>query len=124
MADDLITQFHKATKAGAELGLAVTVFAMRQGGNVLKGLPAGNPVGQVAADLTAVGQSLAEAAGGQDNPMFKIPNGMQQAAIDIGFGLMNPSSVMTVMQQSLGMASQLMPGGSGARSTGWGPVGR
>ncbi len=132
----LIDSFEAFTKSAAEFSLVLPVFTLDQGAKVFNGLPTSDPTITATASFEAANKSLEEQLGTVSKSVFKIGNGVQQAAITIGFNLLKPSNYdpRTILQTSsnlvrfgLGLAAQTIPGGkvgNGGPPTGWGAVNR
>ena len=136
MTNDLITSFGNFTKASAEYSLAMTVFAIHQGGNILKGLPTSTPPETATEDFKKVTETVTGLFDSIDNTLYSTPNAIQQALIDVAFNLLQPSNyapatvsetATNVVRWAYGLGAQLIPGGvvgSGGPPEGWGPVNR
>jgi hypothetical protein len=133
---NLMDSFENFTKSAAEFSVALSAFALDQGFKVANGLPTSDPTATATASFQASSKSLEEQLGAVAGRVFSVGNGIQQAALTIGFNLLNPRNYtpQTLLETSsnlvrfgLGLAAQTVPGGKvgdGGPPTGWGPVNR
>ena len=132
----LVKSVQDFSKATAGFSWALSVFGLSQVGKVFKGLPTSDPTASATASFDATTAAVKNQFDNLDNTIYKAGDTIQQAAIDLTFSFLSPTTFdpRTVLQTSqsvfkwgLGIAAQLIPGGkvgSGGPPVGWGPVNR